>query len=282
MKPILTCKDFKSLVDTQQPLVIIDAGSGGKSKTEYENKHISGALYVDLDEDLSSKPDNPSEGGRHPLPSITKFNQLLRKLGISQNSHIVVYDNKGGANAASRLWWMLRSAGLPFVQVLSGGLQVAEDEGVTISSEPTIAVQPSEIEISGWVLPTVDLDWIAAYSTKENFLIIDVRDAYRYNGESEPIDLVAGHIPGAINIPYTENLDSKGRLLPAENLYQKYAAFAEKFDKDCIAVHCGSGVTACHTLLAWDQAGLPMPKLYTGSWSEYSRNSLPIETESKK
>ncbi len=251
-------------------LVILDARAGKDVQENYLEKHIKGARFIDLDKDLAETVENAAFGGRHPLPNPEKFAETLSNLGIAENSHIVVYDDKNGSNAAARAWWMLRSFGFKNVQVLDGGIQSAEKIGIEFSSgEETFEKSPL-IRKEHWDLPVSDLEKVENELEKTSSTVIDVRDAYRYRGESEPIDLVAGHIPGAINIPFSENLDENGNFLKPEILKEKYGKILENKAEHLI-IHCGSGVTACHTILALDYAGYPIPDLYVGSWSEWSR-----------
>jgi thiosulfate/3-mercaptopyruvate sulfurtransferase len=190
-----------------------------------------------------------------------------------------VYDDKNGANAAARFWWMLRSIGHEKVQVLSGGIQAAILAGFPTSSTVEVPTQVESYPIQDWQWPTIDLQGMDEMILKDNFVVIDVRESQRFRGETEPIDLVTGHIPGAINIPFTTNLDENGFILSPEELKEKYQKAFENIDSDNRVVHCGSGVTACHTLLAIAVAGLSLPKLYVGSWSEWSRNNREIVVE---
>ena len=167
---------------------------------------------------------------------------------------------------------MLKAIGHDKVQVLDGGFQEAQRVGFPINSEMTAAVPSRHYVIESWKLPVAAMDEVEKASQDQNTIIIDVRDGERYRGEKEPIDLIAGHIPGAINIPFTENLNDKGLFLPPEELKHKYLNIFDGIAAENIIVHCGSGVTACHTLLAIASAGLDIPKLYVGSWSEWSRN----------
>jgi thiosulfate/3-mercaptopyruvate sulfurtransferase len=177
---------------------------------------------------------------------------------------------------------MLRSAGHNKVQVLDGGLQGAIKAGFPTSSKIEIPLQKEPYKIAQWLLPLADIHEIDTVALDPDFLVVDVRDAPRYRGETEPIDLIAGHIPGAVNIPFTTNLDSNGFFLSPEELKENYLKeFGDKKAENII-VHCGSGVTACHMLLAIAYAGLDIPKLYVGSWSEWSRNNRPIATSKQK
>lgn len=268
MSPIISSTELKSL--SSENLIILDARVGKDVHQTYLEKHIKGARFIDLDKDLAEIGEDAAFGGRHPLPDITKFAETLSNLGISEDSHVVIYDDKNGANAGARAWWMLKSFGLQNVQVLDGGFQAAEQSGVEFSSGEEAFEKSSVIKKEGWLLPVKALESVENELLSRSSTVIDVRDAYRYNGESEPIDLVAGHIPGAINIPFSENLDENGNFLKPEVLKQKYTELLKDQPQHLI-IHCGSGVTACHTILALNYAGFPIPDLYVGSWSEWSR-----------
>lgn len=268
MSPIISPSELKSL--PTETLIILDARAGKDVYQNYLNKHIKGARFIDLDKDLAEIGKDAAFGGRHPLPEIKKFAETLSHLGISENNHLVIYDDKNGSNAAARAWWMLKAFGFENVQVLDGGFQNAEKEGVEFSSGEESFEKADLIHKENWTLPVSDLETVENELTNQSSTVIDVRDAYRYRGESEPIDLVAGHIPGAINIPFSENLDENGNFLSPEILREKYSKLLEGKPENLI-IHCGSGVTACHTILALDYAGFKIPNLYVGSWSEWSR-----------
>ena len=281
MKPIITATELSEIFH-QENLVILDARTGKDARENYLQNHIKGARFIDLDKDLAEIGEDAAFGGRHPLPKISKFAETLQKLGISEDSHIVVYDTSNGANAAARCWWMLKSFGVEKVQVLSGGFQTAEKEGIPLKSGEEIFEKTSFILKENWSWPTSTLEEVEKEISENSAIVIDVRDAYRYRGESEPIDLVAGHIPGAINIPFSENLDENGEFLSPEILKEKYQQFLADASPQLnmtkkLIIHCGSGVTACHTILALDYAGFvtlsgaEVPNLYVGSWSEWSR-----------
>jgi thiosulfate/3-mercaptopyruvate sulfurtransferase len=204
---------------------------------------------------------------------------VLSGFGVTAKSHIVVYDDAFGGNAAARFWWMLRAAGHKKVQVLNGGLMAAKISGYPMRAEVGIPEKSDPYILKGWVLPLVDMQEVEAVSCLSGYKVIDVRSRERYRGESEPIDLIAGHIPGAVNVPFTENLDGRGLFLEAGVLKAKYKAVLAGVDAEHTIVHCGSGVTACHTILAMDYAGLDIPKLYVGSWSEWSRNGKVVVVE---
>lgn len=253
--------------------VLIDTGP---SRDRYNDRHLQGALYVDLNNDLANIPDNAAHGGRHPLPSPKHFGKVLGNLGITPDSYVIVYDDKIGANPAARFWWMLRAAGHEKVQVLNGGMQAAERKGFSTSIETEKTNPAVDYIFTEWQLPTADMAEVEAAASNSDSIVIDVRDKDRFDGIIEPIDLIAGHIPGAINIPFTSNLDAKGKFLSPEALHQKYVLALGNVPSENVIMHCGSGVTACHTLLALAHAGLDLPKLYVGSWSEWSRNDKTI------
>jgi thiosulfate/3-mercaptopyruvate sulfurtransferase len=255
---------------------LIDARTGPGAAEKYKDEHLEGAQFVDLETDLAQKSADAANGGRHPLPAIENFTALLGRLGIERSTHVVVYDDKAGANAAARFWWLLKATGHENIQVLDGGLKNAIEAGLPVTNViPAIKPLPA-YPADKWILPTVDAAKVAKAVADPDYLVIDVREAFRYRGESEPIDLVAGHIPGAVNIPYTGNLDADGNFLSAELLADKYNEAIGDHDPKHVIVHCGSGVTACHTLLALEQAGIDIPNLYVGSWSEWSRNERPV------
>ena len=268
MSPIISSSELKNI--PAENLIILDARTGKEAKQNYLEKHIKGARFIDLDKDLAEIGENAAFGGRHPLPSVEKFAETLSGLGIAEGAHIVVYDDKNASNAAARAWWMLRSFGFEKVQVLDGGMQAAEKTGLEFSSVEEKFDKAPLIQKKQWLLPVSSLEVVENELKNDSSTVIDVRDAYRYKGESEPIDLVAGHIPGAINIPFSENLDENGNFLSPEILKEKYSQLL-KDKPGHLIIHCGSGVTACHTILALDYAGFPVPDLYVGSWSEWSR-----------
>lgn len=255
-------------------LMIFDASNSKNAKANYETEHIAGAFFVDLNTQLADIKSDLSNGGRHPLPEIENFSKTLTSLGISKDKHIVIYDDNNGSNASARFWWMLKSVGHEKVQVLNGGLNQAKKYNVPLSSKAGNTKIPSEpYQIDKWNLPTIEINEVERISQHPNYLIVDVRDQERYEGKTEPIDLIAGHIPGAINIPFAENLDQNGLFLLPNKLKIKYENIFGDINSKNIIFHCGSGVTACHTLLALDYAGMEIPKLYVGSWSEWSRNN---------
>jgi thiosulfate/3-mercaptopyruvate sulfurtransferase len=268
ISPIIQASELIKL--NPDEFILIDASAG--SKARFDETHLAGALYIDLNTDLADIKDF-AIGGRHPLPSLEHFSSVLGKFGIEPNSHVIIYDDKNGGNAAARFWWMLKAIGHEKVQVLNGGFNEAIKFGFATNSLKQKAESKKSYPISRWQLTTADMNEVETASKTGDQTIVDVRDANRYAGLTEPIDLIAGHIPGAINIPFTENLDENGLFLSPEVLKEKYEKALKGLKPENVIVHCGSGVTACHMLLAMNYAGLAIPKLYVGSWSEWSRNN---------
>jgi 3-mercaptopyruvate sulfurtransferase SseA len=262
-----------------EDIILIDARSGINAEQNYRNKHLLNARYVDLDRDLAATDCNPAEGGRHPLPSIQKFSEVLSNLGITPQSHVIIYDDKNGSNAAARFWWMLKAVSHEKLQVLNGGLQQAIQAGFPVNSGIESFDITEKYPVNNWKLPLATIEEVNQARNNSENIVIDVRDKDRFDGLTEPLDLLAGHIPGAKNVPFRENLDENGFYLPAEKLAKKYNEILGDIKPENTIIHCGSGVTACHTLLAIDYAGIPIPRLYVGSWSEWSGNNLPMATK---
>jgi len=235
--------------------------------------HIAKAQYADLDQHLSA-PVEAGVTGRHPLPSKENFARQLQHWGITPERSVVVYDQNNAAMAAARAWWLLRYAGIEQVQVLDGGLDAWLAEGLaTETGEQSGDYALSELPELNW---QDDRQITAQQLLLKKPVLLDARAVERFAGEVEPIDPVAGHIPGAQSMPFTELVDEQGMFLPADQLKEKLSVL----DTDeATAVYCGSGVTACHLILAASIAGLPEPRLYAGSWSEWITDSVrPIET----
>ncbi len=277
MEPVIKISELISLKDNEN-LLIFDASGGPSALDEYQKSHLDGAQFIDLESDLADVK-NPVNGGRHPLPTPEQFSNTLSEFGIGPESHVVVYDHMSGGNAAARFWWMLMAIGHKKVQVLDGGFQSAVMAGYPVNDKPVKPKKAVVYPATEWMLPTVPMSEIETVIQNGN-LVIDVRDAARYRGETEPIDLIAGHIPGALNAPFKENLDADGIFLSPEQLKEKYKSLIGERKSDEVTFHCGSGVTACHSILAMAYAGLDVPNLYVGSWSEWSRNDNPMITKS--
>lgn len=236
---------------------LADAGAGRRA---WQEAHIAGAVFADLLEDLSDP--RRRNAGRHPLPAADELRRLFSRLGIDANTQVVAYDAGPGAFAA-RLWWLLRYMGHARVAVLDGGWQAWIDAGAECDAEvPRRA--PRHFTGSPDAQMLAHVDQVPALP-----LLLDARDAARFRGEVEPLDPVAGHIPGARNRPWQFNLDPHGRFLPAAELRTALQPYYDAAGSGGITCYCGSGVTACHHVLAAAHAGLPMPRLYAGSWSEW-------------
>lgn len=233
-------------------------------RRQYQEGHLPGAVYVDLHDDLA---DTGLGGGRHPLPTTAAFGQVLQRLGIAPETPVVAYDAAGGTFAA-RLWWMLRAVGHQQVAVLDGGFPAWIRAGGPVTA--TVAPQPSTLYPVPETWPgVVDADGVVAAGA-EGRLVVDCRAPERFRGEVEPLDPRAGHIPGAINLFQGDNLDADGSHRPLGELRQRFAFLAEA---DRPVFYCGSGVSACHNLLAMHASGLPNANaalLYAGSWSDWT------------
>jgi thiosulfate/3-mercaptopyruvate sulfurtransferase len=259
------------------PLRLVDARPGAAGRCAYLGGHLPGALHVDLDTDLAAI-DDPAAGGRHPLPAPEAFADTLARLGVTPEHWVVAYDAAAGANAAARLWWMLRAIGHERAAVLDGGFDAAVAAGIGVECGEAPSPRPaSRIPAPSWSWPIATAAEVAGAAADPRALVLDVRSGERYRGETEPFDPVAGHIPGSANLPFTENLGPDGRFRPADELRALYTArFGDRLER--AVVHCGSGVTACHTLVALEHAGLPRPALYVGSWGEWCRSGRPVAT----
>lgn len=263
------------LAATAPSVRLVDARAGAAT---YAAGHLAGAVHADVEVHLSgaSSPGfDPARGGRHPLPAPATFAAQVGRWGIGPETRVVVYDAASGGNAAARLWWMLRAFGHAHVAVLDGGLQAALAAGLSLTqAPPSIPALPPHPG-SGWSRPTADLEAVARRVEDPAWKVLDVRSRERWRGEVEPIDPVPGRIPGAVNLPYTENLRD-GRFRPPDELRAAYLELLAGTPPARLVVHCGSGVTACHTLLALELAGLDGASLYVGSYGEWCRSGRPL------
>ncbi|UOX33868.1 sulfurtransferase [Flavobacterium sediminilitoris] len=278
LPPLINATELLTLHHTSS-IILIDASNGKNAYDNYLKSHLQGALFVDLNTQLADIKEDVAVGGRHPLPTLEQFSKVLSDLGITPESHVVVYDDKNGANASARFWWMMKAVGHEKVQVLNGGKSTAEAVGFPLAKGIEKAEKVGLYPVTNWQLPQVTLNEVEKASQSESHIIIDVRETARYKGHVEPLDLIAGHIPNAVNVPFSTNLDENGLFLSPSLLKEKYETVFKDIPIENRIVHCGSGVTACHTLLAIASAGLDIPKLYVGSWSEWSRNEKEIVTE---
>jgi thiosulfate/3-mercaptopyruvate sulfurtransferase len=233
--------------------------------------HIPGAQHVHLDHDLSAKGDVPALcGGRHPLPTREHFATTVARLGITPATPVVVVDAQGGMFAA-RVWWMLCWLGHDAVAVLDGGMAAWAAAGGVLEAGPATVPEPVPVYPLSVVPGRVVVDADTLQAQLGRVTLIDARAPERYRGDVEPLDPVAGHIPGALNRPFSHNLAADGRFHAPETLRAAFAPLLGSGTADAVVHQCGSGVTACHNLLALEVAGLPGGALYAGSWSEWCR-----------
>lgn len=244
-------------------------GEPDRGRLAFLESHIPGAVYVDLETDLSA-----AQGpGRHPLPEWDVFAARMGELGIGDDTVVVAYDDRGGGVAA-RLWWMLRAIGHAETYVLDGGLAAWVADGYAVTSDlPDHDRESLTVDLR----PGIALDRDEVRDRLDSMLMLDARAVERYRGELEPLDPIAGHIPGAVNAPYEGNLGPDGRFLPVEALAERYRGFGVGGEIETL-VYCGSGVTACHNLLAMEHAGLGEALLYPGSWSDWSTAGYEVAT----
>lgn len=250
-----------------------DLANPAAGEASYRAGHIPGAVYAHLDRDLSSAI-TPATG-RHPLPEPEKFAEVLSRWGVQASTQVVAYDSDVGAHAA-RLWWLLRWVGHRAVAVLDGGYKAWIAAGLPISAEPTQRARSNFVanpDRSMWL----DVREVQDRLKHANWRLLDARAPERFAGQVEPIDSVAGHVPGAVNHPFTTSLGPSGRFLKPDELAARFDRSQNGVNNDHTIVMCGSGVTACHLLLALEVADKHGAKLYAGSWSEWIRDpSRPV------
>lgn len=252
-----------------------DLADTSRGERAYSESHIPGAIYAHLDHHLSSAI--TPESGRHPLPNRAELVSWLAACGLTEDSQVVVYDDSYGA-MATRLWWLLKGLGHEAVALVDGGWQAWDAAGFARDDRlPVLKPSGFQAEMdSGCYVSTAQL---VDNLHRETFRLIDVRSAERFSGKAEPIDPVAGHIPGAINLPLSDNLDAQGFYKSASDLQRLYSALNLHPFPEQPVIMCGSGVTACHSVLAMMLAGFAMPRVYTGSWSEWIRDETrPVAT----
>ncbi len=282
---LISPDQLRESIASGMPLMIFDCSfelmQPEAGQQQYRAAHIPGAVYANLDTDLSARngapeADTPASGGRHPLPSREKFAAWLGRIGFSNDMQAVVYD-RNGVNFCGRLWWMLRWVGHEAVAVLDGGLQAWQAAGGEVTGRETPAHPQSTFAIKTQQVPLVDTRTVVGRLETPAQTVIDARGAPRYRGEVEPLEAVAGHIPGALNRPFTENLGPDGRFKSAAQLRAEFEALLAGRDPATVVHQCGSGVSAVANLLAMSIAGLGTTALYAGSWSEWcSTPGLPV------
>ena len=267
-KTTISEKDLKNNISNNDFIIfdtrcdIKDSGYGIDSYTE---GHIENSIFVDVDTDLASEKQQGT--GRHPLPKVETFCDKLSHWGMDNNKQVVIYDDAGGA-FAGRMWWMLRWLGHEDVAVLDGGLNSWVKNGNKLITSPTL-FKKSYFE------PTINNEMIATLRDVENAqhvlntILLDARSKERYEGISDPVDPIAGHVPGAISHPLGPNLDRTGKFKDKEELKHNFDKISHDLKEKEIISMCGSGITACHNILALEIAGIKNAKLYVGSWSEW-------------
>ncbi len=271
---------FTTLIDTaslarqleRSDLVLFDCrfdlANTGWGEREYATAHIPGAQYLHLDRDLSGPITERS--GRHPLPDPREFARRLAARGVGADCQLIAYDQGNGAYAA-RLWWLARWVGLRHVAVLDGGFAAWRHGGLPLSqAEPKITARelPVTVNENAWLTSEA----VDALRSKPGNLLVDARGAERFAGRNETIDPIAGHVPGARNHPFADNLGADGKFLPVAQLRARWLTLLGSLPASAVVAMCGSGVTACHNLLALEHAGLGGARLYAGSWSEWIRD----------
>lgn len=265
---LLTTVNELAISSSDPRLVLVDCrsalGNPDYGRKQYQSGHIKGAVFVDVDVDLA---DPPGTRGRHPLPTRERFAETLRRLGVNQDSRLVAYDDRDCMFAA-RFWWMVRWAGHEHVSLLDGGFAAWFDFGGEITTgipDP----KPGNFELGKPMTKQVDVQAVE----KGGMTLVDARAKERFNGEVEPIDHTAGHIPGAICMPFLENVDTQGKFIRNNDRFDQLA------EHEQVVCYCGSGITATHNVFAMVLAGLSEPALYPGSWSEWIEDpSHPIAT----
>ena len=282
-KLLVNVDQLKSLLDHGNTVVFDvrhDLADHDAGRRAYEAGHIPGAFFLDHEEDLSAP--NTGKNGRHPLPPLSAFAALMGDYGVGKDVQVVIYDG-GNSMFAAHLWWMLRWMGHQPVSVLDGGWQAWLEQGGAVSAEVPKqpgGKTPEQMEtISQPAMPTVSCDEVLLNIQAPRFTVLDARAENRFRGEVEPMDPVAGHIPGALNRPNTLNLDEKGRFRSPQALRESFIQVLGDTKPNEVVHQCGSGITACHNLLAMEIAGLEGSALYPGSWSEWCSDSTrPVAT----
>ena len=267
LRTLIDVQTLASLIGASDVLVVDcrhDLADPARSEREYVQGHILGAVYADLNRDLS---DLSKQGlGRHPLPDATAFSAALGRWGWTPDTPVVAYDSANGALAAARLWWMLRLVGARNVGVLDGGLQAWTAAGLPLNADIPQRT-PTKVFVEFDPAQIVYTDALSKMLQNPQMLLIDARAALRYRGEVEPIDAVAGHVPGARNRPFSDNLAADGHFKSAGELRTEFDALLGAHAPGDVVNMCGSGVTACHNLLAMEHAGLAGSRIYAPSWS---------------
>jgi len=281
---LVSAAQLQALLSSGVPTMVFDCSCDlmqpEVGPAQYQEAHIAGAVYAHLDNALSSKGDRSitraASGGRHPLPARDVFASWLGSVGFSNAMQAVVYDRQG-ANYCGRLWWMLKWLGHANVAVLDGGFQAWQAAGGAVASGTEAARPAAHFVVGEPLAQLVDADTVVARLGQPTQQMLDARGAPRFRGEVEPIDPVAGHIPGALNRPFNLNLGADGKFKDAATLRAEFSALLGQRDPASVVHHCGSGVSAVPNILAIEIAGLGPTALFAGSWSEWVSNpSRPV------
>ncbi len=278
--PLISAPALRTLMATGDRLLVCDCrfdlADPAHGEADHLAWHIPGAVYLHLDRDLSAP--KTGRNGRHPLPDRAAFAQRMADLGCHDDMPVVAYDASGGMYAA-RLWWMLRWLGHSRVQVLDGGLVAWDAAGGALQAGPVAPRVPATLSLRPPLVDLLDFDAVLGGLGQPGRLVVDARAPDRFRGENETLDPIGGHIPGAANRFFRDNLQPNGQFKPAEQLRQEWLALMGQRRSSDLVQQCGSGVTACHNLLALAAAGLDGAALYAGSWSEWcSRDNAPLAT----
>jgi thiosulfate/3-mercaptopyruvate sulfurtransferase len=270
---LISAPQLQDLMATKLPLMVFDCSFELMQPTagdaQFQSSHIAGALRADLDRHLSAKSAvDAASGGRHPLPAREAFAAWLSSIGFTPNMQAVVYDRQG-SNYCGRLWWMLKWVGHEAVAVLDGGLQAWQATGGALDAGTTPAPQAHNYPLALALIELVVTKTVATNLAHPSQTVLDARGAPRFRGEVEPLDPVAGHIPGALNRPFSDNFDTNGCFKPADQLRAEFESVLAGRDPASVVHHCGSGVSAVPNLIAMEVAGLGRTALYAGSWSEW-------------
>jgi thiosulfate/3-mercaptopyruvate sulfurtransferase len=275
--PVVTVDWLRAALDGPAAPRVLDVRwrlGGPDGDAEFAAGHVPGAVYVDLETQLAAAPRDDRVGGRHPLPDVSVVQSWVRAGGVSPDQTVVVMDAADGTSAA-RAWWLLRYVGHPDVRLLDGGWAAWSAAGGLVETGPGVAPPAGTLEVRPGALPTIDAAGVGAFL--DVGVLLDARAAPRFRGEVEPVDPVAGHIPGALSAPAVSDLDADGRWLPLDALRATYSALGVDGSRP-VAAYCGSGVTAAHTVVALARLGIDAA-LYPGSWSDWvSDPSRPVAT----
>ncbi|NCT98432.1 MAG: sulfurtransferase [Comamonadaceae bacterium] len=277
---LISADDLATALRSPNPPTVLDCSSDTSDpeigRRAYEAGHVPGAHHVHMGRTLSGQ--RTGDNGRNPLPEPLVFLQAMSALGIGTDTQVVAYDNSGGVYA-SRLWWMLRWIGHGAVAVLDGGLGAWKAAGQPVTADLPPRPTPAALKARPSLATTADHGQLRANIDTPRWLVLDARAPDRFRGENETLDPLGGHIPGARNRLFRDNLQADGRFKPAATLRAEFEAVLDGRPPEAVVNQCGSGVSACHNLLAMEVAGLGGSMLYPGSWSEWcSRPGAPIAT----